>query len=344
MSLPIDTKFVRLISNRVRNFKQKSDKLFQMSCPICGDSQKNKSKARGYVYAKGNNLFYRCHNCNASTNLANLIKHVDVSLHKEYILEKYKSGEIKHSNTRTVVFDIQAPKFDTVEKQKSFDYAEFCDNLPETHFCLNYLKDRSIPEKHLNKFLFTANYEKFVKSLFPNVDKEISNDARLVIPYYDEFNDIIAVTGRALHKTEEKLRYVTVRSNDHVSGKLIYGLDRLDKKKKVFIVEGPIDSLFLDNCVASGDSALLQTAAQLKVDDCVLIWDNEPRNKQICNLISSAIAANMKVVIWPDDLKGKDINEMIMYGSTKGQISDIISNNTFSGIEAVMRFNYWKKV
>jgi transcription elongation factor Elf1 len=342
MSLPIDNKFVNLMSARLRNFKQKNTNLYNFSCPICGDSQKNKTKARGYVYAKGNSLFYRCHNCNASTNLANLIRHIDASLHKEYVLEKYKTGELNHSNTRTIVFDIQAPKFDVVEKQKSFEYAEYCDTLPETHFCVKYLNLRRIPKEHLNKFLFTANYEKFVKNLFPNVDKEISADARLVIPYYDEYNDIIAVTGRALQKTEEKLRYVTVRSDEHATGKLIYGTERINKNKKVFIVEGPIDSLFVSNCVASGDSALLQTASQLKVDDCVLVWDNEPRNKQIANLMKMAIAKGMRVVIWPDNIKGKDINEMIINGTDN--IDSIISNNTFSGIEAIMKFNYWKKV
>ncbi len=344
MSLPIDTKFVRLISGRVRNFKQKSDNLFQMSCPICGDSQKNKSKARGYVYAKSNNLFYRCHNCNASTNLANLIKHVDESLHKEYILEKYKSGEINNVKSRSIVFDIQAPKFDTVEKPKYFEHAEYCNKLPTTHFCVEYLKARKIPEKDFDKFLFTANYEKFVRDVFPDVDKQISADARLIIPYFNEFNEIVAVTGRALNKIDEKLRYVTVRSNNHSVGKLIYGLDRLNKNKEILITEGPIDSLFLDNAVASGDSALLQTASELKSNKCILIWDNEPRNKQIVDLMREAISKDMRIVIWPDDIKGKDINEMVMYGSTKKQISANISSNTFSGIEALMRFNYWKKV
>ena len=121
--LHTDSKYIKLVSSRLRNFKQKDAYLWNFSCPICGDSQKNKLKARGYVFKKGNDLFYRCHNCGVSTNVGNLIKHMDNSLHKEFVLERYKSGESGFSNFKEPTFDIPSPRFDKVEKQKIFEHA-----------------------------------------------------------------------------------------------------------------------------------------------------------------------------------------------------------------------------
>ncbi len=339
----IDTKYIRLISSRLRNFKQKKEGLFNFSCPFCGDSKKNLTKARGYAFSKGNDYFYRCHNCGVSTNVGNLIKQVDPTLHKEYVLENYSSGKTNNATTANSVLQITAPKFGKVKKQKVFEHAEWCDKLPDGHFCLEYLERRQIPKDKYKHLLFTSHYKQFLDALVPDHGKEIADDARLVIPFYDENDDLIAVSGRALETSDKTLRYVTVRTN-HSQMKLIYGRDRINSSEKVLLVEGPIDSLFLNNCLASGDANLALTAKELKLDDIVLVFDNEPRNKEIVKLIFTAIKANYSVVIWPNTVEGKDINEMIMNGSSKEDIESIISNNTFKGIQAQMKFNLWKKV
>jgi transcription elongation factor Elf1 len=142
MSLPTDSKYVRLISSRLRNFKQKKDYLWNFSCPFCGDSQKNKTKARGYAFQKGNNLFFRCHNCGVSTNVGNLIKQVDDSLHKEYVLERYRSGETNNTRSANTILNITPPRFDKVAKQKIFEHGEWLSNLPSGHFCLEYIRQK----------------------------------------------------------------------------------------------------------------------------------------------------------------------------------------------------------
>ena len=342
MSLYIESKYVRLISSRLRNFKQKKDYLWNFSCPICGDSQKNKLKARGYVFAKGNNLFYRCHNCGISTSIGNLIKSVDSSLYSEYTLERYKSGESGFSNFKTPTFDIPVPRFDKVAK-KRFDHAERCDELPKEHFCRIYLEKRKIPEDNWKDFWFTQNYKKFCDELIPTHDKELMNDARLVIPYYNEYDELIAVSGRALEVSDRTLRYVTMRTKESTD-KLIYGMNKVDLKKQVYLCEGPIDSLFLENCLASGDANLALTAEKIDTEDIILIWDNECRNKEIIKMMQKAINAGFTVVIWPDNLEGKDINEMILTGKSQSEIQEIISSNTFKGLKAQVRFNNWKKV
>lgn len=339
----IDTKYVRLISSRLRNFKQKKEGLFNFSCPFCGDSKKNLTKARGYAFSKGNDMFYRCHNCGVSTNVANLIKQVDPTLHKEYVLENYSSGRSNDSVSANTIIQNTVPKFGKVKKQKVFDHAEWCDKLPDGHFCLDYLKRRQIPADKYNRLLFTQHYKQFLDALVPDHGKEIADDARLIIPFYDENNELVAVSGRALESGDKTLRYVTVRTNDS-QNKLIYGLDRINSSENILLVEGPIDSLFLNNCLASGDANLGLTAKEINAENISLVFDNEPRNKEVVKLVFTAIKANHNVVIWPNTVVGKDINEMIMNGVSPDEISEIISSNTFRGIEAQLKFNMWKKV
>lgn len=339
----IDTKYVRLISSRLRNFKQKKDGLFNFSCPFCGDSKKNLTKARGYAFSKGNDMLYRCHNCGVSTTVGNLVKQVDPTLHKEYVLENYSSGRTNNAQVANTVLQVTAPKFGKVKKQRVFEHSEWCDKLPAGHFCLDYLERRQIPKDKYSLLLFTSKYKDFVDVVYPQHGKELANDARLVIPFYDENDELIAVSGRALETADKTLRYVTVRTNDSQK-KLIYGTDRLDKEKNILLVEGPIDSLFLNNCLASGDANLGLTAKEFGLENISLVFDNEPRNKEVVKLVFTAIKANHNVVIWPNTVVGKDINEMVMNGISPDEISEIISSNTFQGLRAQLKFNEWKKV
>jgi transcription elongation factor Elf1 len=343
MSISVDNKYVRLLSSRLRNFKQKKEGLYNFSCPICGDSKKNLTKARGYAFQKGADLFYRCHNCGISTNVGGLLKAVDASLYNEYVLERYKSGRTNNTSAANSVLQITTPKFGRVSKQKVFEHAEWVDKLPEGHFCLEYVRRRKIPVEAYERLLFTSHYKQFVDALVPNHGKELSDDARLIIPYYDENDDLIAVSGRALETSDKTLRYVTVRTNESQS-KLIYGMDSIDVDKTIHVVEGPIDSLFVDNCIASGDANLALTVQNMHDKKFILIFDNQPRNKEVCKLMQNAIKLNHNIVIWPDHIGEKDINEMIMSGLSKDDVSDIISSNSFSGLRAQLKFNVWKKV
>lgn len=343
MSLQIDLKYVHLISPRFEKFQRKHDYLFACRCPLCGDSKKNKTKMRGYIYRKGNDLFYKCFNCGAGTSIGNLIKQLDGGLYKEYIMERYKAGEMGNANYQKPTFHIPAPRFDTLESGV-YQNAERCDKLPEQHFCIQYLKARKIPVEMYEKLYYTDNYKKFVDEVYPDHGKEkLTEDKRLVIPFYDKYNALIAVSGRALENSEYKLRYVTVRTNADDS-KLVFGMDRVDTSKTVYVVEGPIDSMFLPNCVAAGDANLSLAAKNIDSAKNILIWDNEPRNKDIVKMMQDAITLGHHVCIWPSGVQGKDINEMITSGLTQEEVISIISSNTFSGLEAQTKFVFWKKV
>jgi transcription elongation factor Elf1 len=343
MSLIIDQKYVGMISHRLRNFKRKQDYVWNFSCPLCGDSKKNVLKARGYVYKKGNNLFYSCKNCGIGTSVGKLLEQIDGSLYKEYILERYKAGESGTSNYTKPTFNVPSPRFDKLDKQKQFEHAEFCFDLPSGHFCLDYLKNRQIPKDFYSQLLFTSHYKQFIDALVPNHGKKLVDDARLIIPFYDVYNNLIAVSGRALETNDKTLRYITIRTTDSEE-KLVFGMDRVSLHEPVRIVEGPIDSLFVKNCVASGDSSLTTVAENISAGKKVLIFDNEPRNKEIVKLMQDAIKSNHQIVIWPNTIEAKDINEMVVSGISPDEIEAIISSNTFSGLEAQAKFVFWKKV
>jgi len=343
MSLSVESKYIGLISHRLRNFKRKQDYLWNFSCPICGDSKKNLLKARGYVYKKGNNLFYSCKNCGIGTSLGKLLENVDGSLYKEYVLERYKSGESGFSNFKEPTFNVPSPRFDKLDKPKIFEHAEFCSNLSSEHFCLAYLKNRQIPKEFYSQLLFTSHYKKFIDALVPNHGKKLIDDARVIIPFYDVYNNLIAVSGRALETSDKTLRYITIRTTDSEE-KLVFGMDRVSVHEPVRVVEGPLDSLFIKNCIASADANLAIVAENISAGKKVLIFDNEPRNKEIVKLMQESIKSNHNIVIWPNTIQAKDVNEMVMSGISIDEIESIISSNTFSGLEAQTKFVFWKKI
>jgi transcription elongation factor Elf1 len=337
MSVFIDRKFLLLASPKLQRFARKKDDLYNFRCPICGDSHKNKTKSRGYVFRKKNDYFYMCHNCGISTTFYNFLKQVDPNLLKEYQLERYKNGETGNNNYPKPDFEefkTEKPIF-----KKSLDLPSI-NSLPEGHFAKSYVEQRKIPENLYTELYYAEDFATFIQSL--GIEKEglHKDDKRLVIPFYDAEKNLMAVQGRSLG--ESKLRYITLKLHD--DNKKVYGLDRIDMDKLVYVVEGPIDSMFIENAVATADSNLESIVATLDKSKVVLVFDNEPRNKEIVSKINSAIDNHFNVVIWPEFIDSKDINEMILDDFSPDEIQDIISKNTFVNLRAKMEFVNWKKV
>jgi hypothetical protein len=335
MSVYIDRTFLLRISSRLGKFTQKKIDLYNFRCPLCGDSQKNKSKARGFVYRKKSDYFYMCHNCNVSTTFYNFLKQIDEKLSKEYQLERYKDGS---QNANTPKPDFTEAQTKPVFKEKI--RLESLHSLPETHFAKSYVQQRKIPESFLSELYYAPDFATFVQSL--EIEKEglQKNDQRLIIPFYDENKNLFALQGRALG--ESKIRYITIKLKE--DSPKVFGLDRVDKEKMVYVVEGPIDSMFLENAVATADSNLESITKVLPKEKVVLVFDNEPRNKEIVKQINLAIDNHFNVVIWPEFIDSKDINEMILDGFSPDEIQDIISKNTFINLRAKMEFVNWKKI
>ena len=336
MSVFIDRTFLLRVSQKLQKFTQKKENLYNFRCPLCGDSSKNKTKARGYVYEKKNNYFYMCHNCGASTSFYNFLEKVDSNLVKEYALERYKNGEQGRDNYVKPTFEefkSETPKF-----RVKFDIPSV-ESLPEEHFAKVYVKSRKIPESFHANLYFAQDFKGFVESL--QIEKEglKEDDPRLVIPFYDEEKNLVAFQGRALG--ESKLRYITVKT-DKDNHKL-FGTDRINTEEMIYVVEGPIDSMFLENAVATADSNLMAASKHFDKSKIVLVYDNEPRNAELHKQMDKAIEEHYNVVIWPEMMEEKDINDMVLNGFSPDEIQDIISKHTFVNLRAKMEFINWKK-
>ena len=333
MSNYVDLKYINILSVRLEQFKQKGKNLFNFRCPYCGDSQKDKTKARGYLYAVKNDMFYKCHNCGIGTNMPNFIKDRDQKLYSEYCLEKFK----------------KKPKKEEVDFKPKFDKVEFDDlnlgmkisDLKDTHPAKKFVLDRKIPRDKLDLLYCCNRFMTLVNRVKPGTFKNVTKDyPRLIIPFYDESGKLFAFQGRAFGKEQPK--YITIKLDE--SKQKVYGLERVNFLQPIKVVEGPLDSLFLDNCLASAGADLKNVKKSLPEDQITYIYDNEPRNREIIKHMYSVIDKGYSLVIWPDDLKHKDINDMIISGLTSEQITDIIHNNTFSGLAATAKLDFYKRV
>ena len=342
MSVFIDRNFLLQSSPKLQRFSRKKEDLYNFRCPYCGDSEKNKAKARGYIYRKANDYFYMCHNCNVSTTFYNFLKHVNPNILKEYILERYKNGETGHNNYPKPEFDEFKPEVPEVKIPVISPTLNLpsIESLSDEHFAKQYILNRKIPIKFHSQLYFCADFESFVKSF--GIDKDLKpNDQRLIIPFYSKDNILIGFQGRALG--ESKVRYITIRIKEDAD--MIYGLNMVDETKKIYVVEGPFDSMFLDNAVATCNSNLKGITKALDKSNVVLVFDNEPRNKDIVANMTEAIDLHFNICIWPDIIiDKKDINDMVLDGFSPEEIQDFIDEGTFNNLRAKMEFMNWKKI
>jgi len=332
MSSYIDLKFINTLSSRLEKFARKHDYLYNFRCPHCGDSKKNKTKARGFLYRVKNDMFFKCHNCGMGQNLANFIKFIDTKLYDEYILERYKGSS---PATPRPKFDFKTPVFketNVIEKELK-NLAE----LSEDHPAVKYVIGRKIPKEFFSKLYFVDKFMNLVNKVKPNTFKNFKGEhPRLIIPFYDYDGKMFAFQGRAFGKEQPK--YLTIKFDE--DKQKVYGLERVNLQKHIYIVEGPIDSLFIDNCIAAAGADL---TIQSKGDNITYIFDNEPRNVEIVKRISKMINDDYNVFIWPKEIQSKDVNDMILSGISKSQIKEIISNNTYRGLSAMTKLNDWKR-
>lgn len=330
-----------MLSNRLRNFKQKNDYLWNFSCPFCGDSSKNKLKARGYVYRQKSDLFFRCHNCGHGTNLGNLIKHVDEQLYNMYVIERYKEGATRYNAHKDIQPLIPVSKKPELLTDSILDGLKNFEQLHEAkHPAVNYIIQRKIPKEFWSLLYFAPKFKQFVNSVTPKFQEPIEGEhPRLIIPFFTPSGKCFAFQGRAFGNEEPK--YYTIKVDE--TEEKIYGLERVDYSKPIYVVEGPIDSLFLPNAIAVSGSSFDTPTIRRILTNAIIVMDNEPRNKEIAKQLEKYIENGYNVVMYPETVLEKDINDMIKNGRTVSEILDLINTNTYSGAAAKMKFATWRK-
>ena len=319
-----DTKYIGLVSSRLPKFKKVKADLYNFRCPLCGDSQKHKNKARGYIYAKKADANFKCHNCGASTTFSNFLKTVDPTLQKQYIFEKFQTRNTgKGSIIEEPKLEFKKPVF-----RKKLDLPK----ASEVKIAKQYLENRKLDS---TKFYYTDKFKEWTNTQKQTFDYIGKDEPRIIIPMYDTEQRMIGFQGRSL--VPNSVKYITIMIDDDAPK--IYGLDKIDKTKPIYIVEGPFDASLVENAVAMCGADV--DIGSFGWSDYIYVYDNEPRSKEITARISKTIDRGNKIVIWPSSLQEKDVNDMILGGH---KVMSMLKSNTYSGLEAKIKFNIWKKI
>jgi hypothetical protein len=326
----LDTKYISLVSPQLDKFAKKNDKTYNFRCPYCGDSRKHKNKARGYLFKVKNDFVFKCHNCGVGKTFTNFLKDQASYLHDQYVMERYREGLTgKNSQTPEPKFDFKTPVF-KASKDVGLQPVSVLNN---SHPARQYLENRKI--KDLDSFYYCPKFKAWTnqqKKIFDNLKQD---SPRIIIPLRDKDGTMFGFQGRSL-APKAKIRYITIMLDDSMPK--VYGLDRVDPTKEVYVTEGPFDSHFIDNAIAMCGSDVNLSSYDYRF---VYTYDNEPRSREIVNKITSTINAGHKVVIFPKSIKEKDLNDMTLAGH---EVQNLVKSNTYSGLEAKLKLNEWKKV
>lgn len=322
----VDVKYINLVSARLQKFKRVKNNLYNFRCPLCGDSQKNKNKARGYLYQVKNNTNYKCHNCGLNISFNNFLKELDEVMHKQYAFDKFKEGHTGRNFTaETPDFEFEAPSF---KKKVTLDLPKASENQESKLF----LERRKL---NPDKFYYVDKFKTWVNTVRQTFDGNDYDEPRIVIPLiYQE--TLIGVQGRSLQKSS-RVKYITIMFDDDAPK--IYGFDEANVCSPIYIFEGPFDSTFVKNSVAMCGADI--DLGSFDWSDYIYVFDNEPRSREITARIAKAISRGEKVVIWPPTIQEKDVNDMILAGH---DVQSIVESNVYQGLEAKLKFNNWKRI
>jgi hypothetical protein len=265
-------------------------------------------------------------------SLGNFIKTLDPTLYKEYAQERFVAKHTPQEQKPIDITSFEKPKF---IKESPLKMLKKVSQLRPDHPAKQYVDSRLIPTPFHAKLFYVPKFKAWVNTFIPDKFDASIDEPRMVIPFIDKEGTLFALQGRSFSK--DGIRYITIVIDD--SKPKLFGLDSVDMNKTFYVTEGPIDSMFLPNAIAMAGADL---PTDLNKDNAVIVFDNEPRNKEIVRRIEKYIDQGYKVAIWPEYIPYKDINEMVMSGLST--YKKIIDENVFQGLAAKARMATWKKV
>jgi hypothetical protein len=337
-----ESRYVLSVGGYLQRFKKDSATTWSCRCPLCGDSQKNKAKARGHFYpARAGGYVFHCYNCQAHMFLSKFLHRVAPAIYDEMMLEKFAGGSYGKRKQQPPAPTAAITEIASVGISTIKPFVSSLASLPDTHTAREFMIRRRIPKQHWEIFQYAPNFA-HIANLTEKYRDRIRPEARLVIPTFARNKQLLSVAGRALGK--ESLRYISIAFDEQDARPLIFGLDRLNQNERIYVVEGQIDSLFLPNAVAVNTSNLAKGFDLIGPKDRVtLIPDREPRNKEIVKQTGKLCRAGYTVCLLPDGLPGKDINDMVLGGLNPPEILELVHRYSFAGIRAELEFENWRK-
>lgn len=339
----LDSKYAGMLSSRLRNYKRRGPELLNFSCPLCGDSERDKRKARAYIYVKQGKTLYHCHNCNRTQAFRNFLKDIDTQLYSEYSLERLKSdGAVKKQSDDLTDF-VAKMKRPAFLKSGPLSKLRKVSQLSADHPTKQFVVDRKIPNPYHAKLFHCPRFFEWSNEIVPEKFSDealLYDEPRLLIPFLDKDETMHAFQGRSLDSTS-KTRYITI-VNDESKPKL-YGLDSVDFNKKVYVFEGPIDSMFVPNSIATAGGDLTSAVNGLDKSKLVVVYDNEPRSAETRAKIEKAVINGYSVCVWPSNLEHKDVNDCVKAGLTSDFVRYIIDTHTYRDLSARAALVQWSK-
>lgn len=353
-----EIRYINDIGGQLRNFKQKSTYLWNFSCPFCGDSKKNRFKARGYLYRSGNYLSFKCHNCNLSLSFPKFLEQLDPVSYRQYTLDKFdkKNKITSKKKSKISEFTQFTRKYKSEIKEKSkinfnkmisintlYDRLYEKEKLSDTQrLALDYIINRHIPIHTFDKIFYCDKFKSWANSIIPDKFnlKQNKDFPKIVIPFYGSDGLIMGCQARAFVSEDNfDCKYLTLKFQEDTE--LIYGLNTVNWNEPVYIVEGPFDSMFINNSLATASSSLHKKKS-INYTNTVLVYDNQPRSKELINEMKKAIKDGRTVYFWDNNEQAKDINEFILNGNL---IEDLkLKENSKIDLEAKLQLQIWKKI
>lgn len=331
----VDLKYTRILSSYLSEFHEVGPELMRCRCPLCGDSKKSKFKTRGYLFVREGRVFFRCHNCGRGKTLYGLMSFVAPSLCRAYVFERFsKDG----GQVRTAVPLANQTALATLEVEDSLlNDLESIADLPDGHHAKEYLRGRQISEEQFADLYFTENVRDFSKNIEKYKERNIPEHPAVMIPFRDDVGTLMFIQCRFL---SGEIRYMTLEIQ---GGEKIWGMDKVDWNKKVYMVEGPFDAMFVDNCIAAAGGSLnasLKYVMNKAKAGVVLIFDRDyTTNNDVFRNLRDAVESNVPVVLFDAKFKAKDINEAITLGQfSRSNITDYLESRTFVGLGARLEF------
>jgi len=275
-------------------------------------------------------------------SVPNLIKHVDLGLYDEYKLEKLANNKPKEQvEYEAFVEKLKKPAFISSGPLKGLKKVS---QLSPEHPIKKFVVARKIPNVYHSKLFACPNFMHFTNNLVPNkfpTSALAHDETRLLIPFLDSNKSVHAFQGRSL-RGNSAVKYITVVLNDTVPK--LYGLDSVDTNGVVHVLEGPIDSMFVPNSIATAGGDLVSAVRGFNKSRLVIVYDNEPRSKETVKKMDKAIMNGYAVCIWPENMEHKDINDMVLAGLSPQFIEHIIKHNTYRDLSAKLALQKWSKV
>ena len=345
----LDVMWLGRVSYKLDKFKRMSPSshTYACRCMVCGDSQSKANKLSFYFYTKKGSLNFECKRCGYSGSFWRFIHEQFPQDAEDYKREFYKErlDSFKRPTTRNNHVDVsnhqKTEQIDSTRLKSRPKGTVALSDLTDSHKAVKYLIGRGFLRDQIDKLLYAENFKITAADCMNQSVEELGDDfptePRIVIPFYTEDGTHVEMMqGRSLNP-KSFMRYITIKSHPDVDK--VFGKNLVDRNKTVYCVEGPFDSLFIDNCLAACDANLARSDAD------VLIWDNEPRSVNIVKYMTRAIDDGRSIVIWPTSPDSKqDINDLILMGLDTNTLMEVIKERTFNGLMAKLELTKWRKV